>query len=420
MRKRARKTFRAGKRTFRALTNQLRRRYLRLQRDLRLAYKLKAMLGTPLRADLRTLRTWRGEAPRIALRNYFNHPIWSTYRTHPPLRYAPSPLAELDHWIDVLPEQLGGIPSNRRARRRARRPHVLEVEHWSNLLAWPKFDAGLWANVWSRALAERWRIDDRVRADECRAVLTLSPGLVEHFRDFLAPDVWPKLDYAFPAFPSQPAAERSYGETFTVLTIGNRFSDKGIPEALGAFEVLRARHGPHVRMVLVSSGVPRGWSLPEGVALCGAARMSAELKASIYRSADVLLVPAYSETVGNYTEACAFGLPTVATRIHHGDAFVREGESGYLIDSPVIAYCDELGTRWKGWTDFWAEIERMRESGQLAGVVQDLVDRLELMLSGDVDLDELRRGARRLHAECFSPEARNQRLNAVYARALGA
>ncbi len=60
----------------------------------------------------------------------------------------------------------------------------------------------------------------------------------------------------------------------------------------------------------------------------------------------------------------------------------------------------------------------MREAGQLAGVVQDLVDRLELMLAGDVDIEELRRGARRLHAERFSPEARNQRLNAVYARAL--
>ena len=138
-----------------------------------------------------------------------------------------------------------------------------------------------------------------------------------------------------------------------------------------------------------------------------------------YRSADVLLVPAYSETIGNFTEACAFGLPTVATRLHHGDDFVREGESGYLIDSPVSAYCDELGTRWKGWTGFWAEIERMRESGQLAGVVQDLVDRLELMLSGDVDIDQLRRGARQLHAERFSPKARNRRLKAVYARALG-
>ncbi len=222
-----------------------------------------------------------------------------------------------------------------------------------------------------------------------------------------------------PCLSIQPAAQVSDREAFTVLLVGNRFSDKGFPEALAAFDALRARHGSRVRLVLVSAGVPDGWSLPDGVALTDTHRMSAELKANVYRSADVLVVPAYSETIGTFTEATAFGLPIVATRMHHGDDFVREGESGYLIDSPLWAYSEELGTRWKSWGDFIEEVDRMRERGRLAGVVQDLVDRLEFMLSGDVDLDELRRGARRLHAERFSPEARNQRLRGIYAGALG-
>ncbi len=400
----------------------LQRRYLGpLARDLAVARKAsalgrrKALFGTPLRSDLRALSMWRGDAPRIALRNHFNHPVWSTYQTHPPLRFAPSPLAELDHWVNLLPEQVGPqgeVSSSRGARRRAARPHLLEVEHWSLL-------AGLRGDSWKLVLRDVKRVDARVRRDECRALVTLSRGLVEHFRQFLAPDVWPKLDYVFPAWPSQPDVQTRSDGAFTILTIGNRLSDKGIPEVLGAFEVLRERHGRRVRMVLVSGTVPRGWHLPEGVALCNTLRMSPALKTSIYGSADVLVVPAFWETLGNYVEACAFGLPMVATRMHHDEDFVRDGQSGYLIDSPLHAYSEGFGTRWESWGEFMADVERKREAGELAGVVQDLVDRLELMVSGAVDLQDLRSGARRLHAERFSPEARNARLNAIYARALG-
>ncbi len=411
------------KRLVRRQRRYLRRRYLGpLARDLGVARKAsalgrrKALFGTPLRSDLRALSTWRGDTPRIALRNHFNHPVWSTYRTHPPLRFAPSPLAELDHWVNLLPEQVGPqgeVSSGQTARRRAARPHVLEVEHWSLL-------AGLRGDSWSLVFRELKRVDARVRRDECRAVVTLSRGLLEHFREFLAPDVWPKLDYAFPAWPSQPDLQTRSDDAFTILTIGNRLSDKGIPEVLRAFEVLRERHGGRVRMVLVSGTVPRGWHLPEGVALCNTLRMSPALKTSIYGSADVLVVPAFWETLGNFVEASAFGLPIVATRMHHEEDFVRDGQSGYLIDSPLHAYDEGFGTRWESWGEFMAEVERKREAGELAGVVRDLVDRLELMVSGGVDLKDLRGGARRLHAERFSPEVRNARLRAIYARALGA
>lgn len=377
-------------------------------------FRWKAKYGTPLRADLRALATWRGEAPRIALRNYHNHPMWSTYKTHPPLPYAPSPLAELDHWLDLVPGNsvtTRAVSSNRRARRRAVRPHLLEVQHWC-------FLAGATLSAWERAATQRHLAVERLRAEPCRAVVTHSRGLVKHFEQFLAADVWPKLDYVFPACPSQPEEEESNGEDFTILSIARRLSDKGIPEALRAFEILRRRHGPRVRMVLVSGAVPRGYRLPEGVVVHDTLLMSPALKATLYRSADVLVEPVYSEAVFDFPEACSFGVPTVATRLHHGDDFVRDGESGYLIDSPLSAYTEEYGRRWRSWPDFMAEIEQMRECGELAGVVDELVDRLELMVSASVDVNQLHAGARRLHAERFSPEVRNAKLNAIYARAL--
>jgi len=286
------------------------------------------------------------------------------------------------------------------------------MEHWCYLTRAKAFE-------WALALSEHRRAEVRVRADECKAVLACSKGLLEHFRRFLTPEVWPKLDYVFPACPSQPEIEASRDEAFTILTIANRLSDKGIPEALRALEILRKRHGPRVRMVLVSNAVPHDRSLPEGLAVYETFRMSDELRAGVYRSADVLVELTYTDSLTCLIEACAFGVPSVATRIHHGDDFVREGQSGYLIDPPLFAYSDEYGTRWRRWADFMAELEVVREGGGLDGVVEDVVDRLDLMLSADGDIDRLRGGARRLHAECFSPQVRNAKLNAIYARALG-
>ncbi len=60
-------------------------RYLRpLRRDpqkLKLPcrnYRRKVLYGSPLWADVRALRAWRGTRPRVAIRNYLNHPLWST------------------------------------------------------------------------------------------------------------------------------------------------------------------------------------------------------------------------------------------------------------------------------------------------------------------------------------------------------
>lgn len=380
---------------------------------------------------MRALATWRGETPRIAMRNDHAHPLWQTYRTHPPIRYAPSPLAELDHWVDRIPGQLGphgNVGTGPRARRQAARPHIIEFDHWFRL-------AGVHPWRWGEARANVRRADELLRRDECRAALTVSRGILEHCREFLAPDVWPKLHCAYGAFPTQPDVARAKDEPFTILSIGNRLSDKGIPEVLAAFEILRARYGERVRMVLVSNLEKASALVPEGVEVVNPAagsrprlrdgrvgrlrRMGPALKARVYRCADVLALPVYIDTSTCFPEACAFGVPTISTYLHGAEDFVRDGESGYVIDTPVAAYTEEYGRRWRTWGDFLVHLERMRESGQMIGVVQELVDRLELMVSGGVDMDELRKGARRLHAERFSPETRNAKLKELYADALG-
>lgn len=61
--------------------------------------------------------TWRGEQPPVYLRPHPDllHSVWRTYKTDPPLRYAPSPVAQLVHAVNRL------TPQNRK--------HILELEH---------------------------------------------------------------------------------------------------------------------------------------------------------------------------------------------------------------------------------------------------------------------------------------------------
>jgi len=366
------------------------------------------------RHNLRAAATWRGDNPRVYLHNAHSfvrsHSIWRTYITHPPLRYAPYPIADLYHWINPYPiaelyRYAHTVP------RCLRKPNIFEIEHVFMLVGGDVED-------WHYIANSQEVINQRVGLEHCHTVFTFSAGLVEHFKQFVQPEFWSKLDYVYPAYPAQPEQERTGLQPFTMLVIASRFSDKGIPEAMRAYEVLRARHGAGVRMLLVSQAVPTGYRLPEGVVHYDTPRMDEDLKSQLYQAADVLLLPCYSETAACFPEAYAFGVPVVTTRIHHGDEFVREGVTGYLLRTPAFPYSEGFGSRWKSWKNFLSDLEAMRERGELHGIVDDMVDRLEVMIRGGIDVASMRRAARAFHAEQFSPEARNRKLLFLYAAAL--
>jgi glycosyltransferase involved in cell wall biosynthesis len=167
---------------------------------------------------------------------------------------------------------------------------------------------------------------------QCEFVFTYSAGLLEHSKRYLHPDVLHKVGYIYPVSPPQPEYPKMMGGPFTILVIASRFSDKGLPEAIEAYRILRDRHGSDVQMLLVSHAVPSGYRLPEGIIHCDTPRMSDELKSSVFRSAHVLFIPCYSDSAVPILEACAFGVATLTTRIHHGEN--REGVTG--IDQPPL------------------------------------------------------------------------------------
>ncbi len=357
-----------------------------------------------LQPVLRAAARWRGQSPRVYLHNVHPHPVFGTYLTHPATVYAPYPVAELCHWVDMLPKES-----------LLKKPHIVEVEHpliFAENRHRPMAD-------WFRIYDENAAINAKIARPECRRVLTFSAGLVEHSKLFVHPDHWHKLEYAYPAYPSQPEWERFHDGPFNLLVIASRFSDKGVPEAIRAFNVLRERHGGDVTMTLVSQDVPAGFPLPEGLTLYDVPRLGDALKQKLYRAADVLLLPCYSETAACFTEACAHGVPIVTTRIHHGDEFVQDGVNGYLLDAPVFIYSPGYGKRWRTAEEFWTDLNAMRERGDLEPVVERIVDRIEAMMHDEAGMQTMRQQARKLHLERFSPQARNRKLSRLYLEALG-
>jgi glycosyltransferase involved in cell wall biosynthesis len=342
-----------------------------------------------------------GEKPQIYLPCYITtyHNAWRSYATHPPLRFTSYPLAQLCHWINNVPYP-------------AKKLCVVECEHILAL-------AGDITN-WQHGLTNINLINRLVAQDNCRFVFTYNMGLLNHSKYYLAPELWHKFGYVYSAsFPAQSVYQRPPNRPFTILTIASRFSDKGIPEVLEVFRVLHYRHGKNVRLILVSQAVPPNYSLPEGVVHYDIPRMSYELKKQLFQSAHVLFIPCYSDSLLPLVESCAFGVPIVFTRIHFSTEIVKEGVTGFLLDTPIYSYSEDYGIRWKTWEEFLTDLEHRRQRGDLQIVVDQAIDRLEAMISGQVDLETMGQAARQLHTEQFSPEVRNQRLLRLYQAALG-
>ena len=371
--------------------------------------------------NLRFAVNSRGESPRV----YFPyerqqlHNTYLGYLVAPPLRYAPIFNAQLINWVNWAP------PTNHEYLTLSRpephwirdvrvplrpRPYVVEVEHVLAL-------AGRISD-WPYTLGKIDDVNRIIEQDRCRCVISATEGMTRHAKRYVRPDLWHKLDHAYLTFPTQPEYEIESGRPFTILTISSRFYDKGVPEAIKAYEILRGRHGEAVRMILVSQAVPPGFHLPDGVTHHTTPRMSDQFKRDIYQSSDVSLLPVYSDTGSCFTESYAYAVPVVTTRITHDDEWVKNGVTGFLVDPPFYSYSDDYAIRWKTWEDFQAACEVASKSGAFDGVVEQSVHYLEQMISGAVDLEAMRREARRFHAERFSPEARNPKLLAIYAKAL--
>ena len=183
-------------------------------------------------------------------------------------------------------------------------------------------------------LASAWARDDALRRYQ---------GPAERF---IAAPMGANLDDdPGPLLPRDPAGE------LKLLFVGYEWERKGGPLALQAFVELRKRLA-NVSFHLVGCSPAEAESV-EGVVMHGRLRKSApgEFRRlqELYRSSSFFFMPTRQEAYGIvYCEACAFGLPVVATDTGGVGEIIRNGENGVLLPlgASALDYADLIERIW--------------------------------------------------------------------------
>jgi len=148
-----------------------------------------------------------------------------------------------------------------------------------------------------------------------------------------------------------PLPPRDAGGELRLLFVGYEWERKGGPLTLQAVIELRKRLA-NVSLHVVGCSPAEARSV-EGVVLHGRLRksMPEEFRRlqELYRSSSFFFLPTRREAFGIvYCEACAFGLPIVATDTGGVGEIVRNGENGMILPPAACAeeYADSIERIW--------------------------------------------------------------------------
>jgi glycosyltransferase involved in cell wall biosynthesis len=256
----------------------------------------------------------------------------------------------------------------------------------------------------------RKQIEDGIKSTYCKKITPLTKAAQQTMEAVLdLSQVRNKIEVVYPAIRTMPTGERKKREQIRILFIGNDFQIKGGREVVEAFSVLRPKYD--VELVIVSQeAYSRKLRTQEGVTILPS--LSREILLSDwYPNSDIFCLPTYADSFGFvFLEAKAAGLPIVSTNHFHMPEIVQDGESGFLIKSPLSCWKSDF-TYNPDWRDML--------SHHFPEAVSELVQKLSILIEdtslrrrlGEVGKQEVENGR-------FSINTRNKQLGKIYREAL--
>ena len=185
-------------------------------------------------------------------------------------------------------------------------------------------------------------------------------------------------------------------DELVVLHVGRIAPEKNLPLVVEAYRAMR-RFCPSLRLVMVGDGPSRAALQRDHPDVIFTGRLTGELLAAHYASADVFVFPSETETYGNVIlEAMASGLAVIAYDYAAAGVHIRHGETGILVPfGDSRAFVAEATTLAR----LPRLLSRIRRHARNAVVRVDwerVVQQFELILTGaqEPDVAELAPGRR--------------------------
>jgi len=322
------------------------------------------------------------------------HPFWKTYQTFPPVRYTSRRLARLCHFCNYIPKDNS-------------KPFIIDYEHVL-MISGNSTDYVYMVN-------SAREIENQLTNEKCKAIFVPSQGAIRETSKYIdVSEIMNKIHIVPPAYPTQSENPHNHGGPFTILTIGNKFWGKGIPIAIEIFRILREKYGNNIKMQLVSGDIPRDYPLPEGLNLLYTPMMTEQIRSKLYREVDVFILPCLHDSFAVYQEAMAYGVPMISTRIYDKDELILDGQTGYLIETPLSLYDGAFGIEWKSWDHFQEIVKTKFERGYFSEMIDEMVTKAEILINDPALVMNMGMAAQKLHREKFSIEFRNKTVRKLY------
>ncbi|MGP8321444.1 MAG: glycosyltransferase family 4 protein [Methanosarcinaceae archaeon] len=321
------------------------------------------------------------------------HPIWSTYQTHPPVKYTFSIVSNLNHFFNRFPRIIY-------------KPFIVEAEHLLHLSGKSR--------DYEYMLNSVDEIGIGLENSLCKRIIVPTIGAKRELqRYFESNDIIRKVEIIHPPYEKKPEKKFVANGKFKILNIGNKFWGKGTHLAIEIFKRIRAKYY-FVEMDLVCGDVPKNYSLPSGINHIRTPALDSNVRAKLYGEAHVFLFPCLHDSFGVYQECMAYGVPMIATDIYDKDELILEGETGFLVETPLSMYDGEFGIKWKTWDEFQQIAKEMFENGEFEDMIEEMVSKIEILINDRELLKSMSIESQKYQQQEFSIEKRNKDILKVY------
>ena len=222
-------------------------------------------------------------------------------------------------------------------------------------------------------------------------------GIIREF-----PEIKNKVEIVYPGIPTQ-TFKKKRSSKIRLLFVSRGFYFKGGLYALEVIDILTKKYN-NVEGIVVSDVPKEVYERCRGNKKIKFLDIMPQKKLfdEIYPSCDIFIYPSFTDTFGfTITEAMSFGLPVVSTIGHSRKELIKNGENGFVVDSPFGDYVKKK------------DLENLNRK-----IVEDLQKVTEKLIQNKRLLIKMSKNCKKLIRDGkFSIQMRNKKLKRIYREA---